>query len=281
MAKESARNEKIAKKSLKAKFGAYAYAPKEPMHTHCHALAVSRPSWNRTICGESHESSTLYFQTWLHLCETFLTKIGTVPLTSVRSNLQRNSAFLDRSRGLPPQSQTLFSTKHKTTWKPEPNQTEPESLICLHINRKNPNPNPNRHNTRGVPVLCRTNHQPTTDHKPPPPSASHTSHHSFRLSHAWSTTGHHPRPSTLSVSLSVFLTTSHNRWPPHQPAVAPRSPATNHLVSSPSQALHCVSSSSLLAALLVATVLHFRSGVVWSRLIELLPQKTKTKEKAH
>ncbi|MED6187647.1 hypothetical protein PIB30_078342 [Stylosanthes scabra] len=41
VAKESARNEKIAKKSLKAKSRAYAYAPKEPMHTHCHALGVT------------------------------------------------------------------------------------------------------------------------------------------------------------------------------------------------------------------------------------------------
>ncbi|MED6111672.1 hypothetical protein PIB30_054488 [Stylosanthes scabra] len=38
VAKESAGNEKIAKKSLKAKSRAYAYAPKEPMRTHCHAL---------------------------------------------------------------------------------------------------------------------------------------------------------------------------------------------------------------------------------------------------
>ncbi|MED6128719.1 hypothetical protein PIB30_100711 [Stylosanthes scabra] len=41
VAKESARNEKIAKKSLKAKSRAYAYAPKEPMRTHCHALGVT------------------------------------------------------------------------------------------------------------------------------------------------------------------------------------------------------------------------------------------------
>ncbi|MED6152325.1 hypothetical protein PIB30_090836 [Stylosanthes scabra] len=41
VAKESARNEKIAKKSLKAKSRAYAYAPKEPMRMHCHALGVT------------------------------------------------------------------------------------------------------------------------------------------------------------------------------------------------------------------------------------------------
>ncbi|MED6125417.1 hypothetical protein PIB30_068344 [Stylosanthes scabra] len=41
VAKESARNEKIAKKSLKAKSRAYAYAPKEPMRTHCHDLGVT------------------------------------------------------------------------------------------------------------------------------------------------------------------------------------------------------------------------------------------------
>ncbi|MED6221254.1 hypothetical protein PIB30_052660 [Stylosanthes scabra] len=41
VAKESARNEKIAKKSLKAKPRAYAYAPKGPMRTHCHALGVT------------------------------------------------------------------------------------------------------------------------------------------------------------------------------------------------------------------------------------------------
>ncbi|MED6162442.1 hypothetical protein PIB30_070472 [Stylosanthes scabra] len=41
VAKENARNEKIAKKSLKAKSRAYAYAPKEPMRTHCHALGVT------------------------------------------------------------------------------------------------------------------------------------------------------------------------------------------------------------------------------------------------
>ncbi|MED6135611.1 hypothetical protein PIB30_048212 [Stylosanthes scabra] len=41
VAKESARNEKIAKKSLKAKSRAYAYAPKEPMHTNCHALGIT------------------------------------------------------------------------------------------------------------------------------------------------------------------------------------------------------------------------------------------------
>ncbi|MED6185409.1 hypothetical protein PIB30_056827 [Stylosanthes scabra] len=40
LAKESARNEKLAKKSLKAKSRAYAYAPKEPMRTHCHDLGV-------------------------------------------------------------------------------------------------------------------------------------------------------------------------------------------------------------------------------------------------
>ncbi|MED6122976.1 hypothetical protein PIB30_044950 [Stylosanthes scabra] len=41
VAKESERNEKIAKKSLKVKSRAYAYASKEPMRTHCHALAVT------------------------------------------------------------------------------------------------------------------------------------------------------------------------------------------------------------------------------------------------
>ncbi|MED6225135.1 hypothetical protein PIB30_090746 [Stylosanthes scabra] len=41
VAKESGRNEKIAKKSLKTKSRAYAYAPKEPMRTHCHALGVT------------------------------------------------------------------------------------------------------------------------------------------------------------------------------------------------------------------------------------------------
>ncbi|MED6109859.1 hypothetical protein PIB30_037427 [Stylosanthes scabra] len=41
VAKESARNEKITKKSLKAKSRAYAYAPKGPMRTHCHALGVT------------------------------------------------------------------------------------------------------------------------------------------------------------------------------------------------------------------------------------------------
>ncbi|MED6114241.1 hypothetical protein PIB30_078492 [Stylosanthes scabra] len=41
VAKESARNEKIAKKSLKTKSRAYAYAPKGPMRTHCHALGVT------------------------------------------------------------------------------------------------------------------------------------------------------------------------------------------------------------------------------------------------
>ncbi|MED6122977.1 hypothetical protein PIB30_044951 [Stylosanthes scabra] len=52
VAKESARNEKIAKKSLKVKSRAYAYAPKEPMR-------------------ERPESNTRYFQTWLHFCDTF------------------------------------------------------------------------------------------------------------------------------------------------------------------------------------------------------------------
>ncbi|MED6125501.1 hypothetical protein PIB30_069094 [Stylosanthes scabra] len=41
VAKESMRNEKIAKKSLKAKSRAYAYAPKRSMCTHCHALGVT------------------------------------------------------------------------------------------------------------------------------------------------------------------------------------------------------------------------------------------------
>ncbi|MED6152380.1 hypothetical protein PIB30_091512 [Stylosanthes scabra] len=41
VAKESARNEKIAKKILKAKSRAYAYAPKEPVRTHSHALGVT------------------------------------------------------------------------------------------------------------------------------------------------------------------------------------------------------------------------------------------------
>ncbi|MED6198869.1 hypothetical protein PIB30_070646 [Stylosanthes scabra] len=40
VAKESASNEKIAK-SLRAKSRAYAYPPKEPMRTHCHALGVT------------------------------------------------------------------------------------------------------------------------------------------------------------------------------------------------------------------------------------------------
>ncbi|MED6112632.1 hypothetical protein PIB30_063309 [Stylosanthes scabra] len=40
MAKESTSNEKMAKKSLKAKSKAYAYAPKGPMRTHCHALGL-------------------------------------------------------------------------------------------------------------------------------------------------------------------------------------------------------------------------------------------------
>ncbi|MED6163817.1 hypothetical protein PIB30_083693 [Stylosanthes scabra] len=41
VAKESARNEKITKKSLKAKSRAYPYAPKEPMRMHCHDLGVT------------------------------------------------------------------------------------------------------------------------------------------------------------------------------------------------------------------------------------------------
>ncbi|MED6113150.1 hypothetical protein PIB30_068148 [Stylosanthes scabra] len=41
VAKKSARNEKITKKSLKAKSRAYAYAPYEPVHMHCHALGVT------------------------------------------------------------------------------------------------------------------------------------------------------------------------------------------------------------------------------------------------
>ncbi|MED6223535.1 hypothetical protein PIB30_074819 [Stylosanthes scabra] len=41
VAKESTKNKKIAKESLKAKSRAYAYAPKEPMHTHCHSLGVT------------------------------------------------------------------------------------------------------------------------------------------------------------------------------------------------------------------------------------------------
>ncbi|MED6212675.1 hypothetical protein PIB30_085809 [Stylosanthes scabra] len=41
VAKESARNEKIAKKSLKVKSRAYAYTPKKPMRTHCHDLGVT------------------------------------------------------------------------------------------------------------------------------------------------------------------------------------------------------------------------------------------------
>ncbi|MED6210240.1 hypothetical protein PIB30_062352 [Stylosanthes scabra] len=41
VAKQSARNEKIAKSTLKAKSRAYSYAPKEPMRTHCHAFGVT------------------------------------------------------------------------------------------------------------------------------------------------------------------------------------------------------------------------------------------------
>ncbi|MED6123516.1 hypothetical protein PIB30_049930 [Stylosanthes scabra] len=41
VAKESTRNEKITKKSLKAKSRAYAYAPKEPRRTHCHDLGIT------------------------------------------------------------------------------------------------------------------------------------------------------------------------------------------------------------------------------------------------
>ncbi|MED6129461.1 hypothetical protein PIB30_108181, partial [Stylosanthes scabra] len=40
VAKESARNEKITKKSLEAKSSAYAYAPKTDVRTHCHDLGV-------------------------------------------------------------------------------------------------------------------------------------------------------------------------------------------------------------------------------------------------
>ncbi|MED6164191.1 hypothetical protein PIB30_087335 [Stylosanthes scabra] len=39
--KESARNGKIAKKSLKAKSRAYAYAPKKPIRMQCHDLGVT------------------------------------------------------------------------------------------------------------------------------------------------------------------------------------------------------------------------------------------------
>ncbi|MED6165088.1 hypothetical protein PIB30_096286 [Stylosanthes scabra] len=49
VAKESARNEKITKKRLKAKFSAYAYAPR----LICKRIAMTwaaRPSWNRTLC---------------------------------------------------------------------------------------------------------------------------------------------------------------------------------------------------------------------------------------
>ncbi|MED6139439.1 hypothetical protein PIB30_083870 [Stylosanthes scabra] len=38
VAKESARNEKITKKSLEDKSSAYAYAPKTDVRTHCHDL---------------------------------------------------------------------------------------------------------------------------------------------------------------------------------------------------------------------------------------------------
>ncbi|MED6146692.1 hypothetical protein PIB30_036847 [Stylosanthes scabra] len=41
VAKESARIEKIAKKSLEAKSSAYAYAPKTDVRTHCHDLGFS------------------------------------------------------------------------------------------------------------------------------------------------------------------------------------------------------------------------------------------------
>ncbi|MED6112697.1 hypothetical protein PIB30_063899 [Stylosanthes scabra] len=41
VAKESARNEKIAKKSLKAKSRAYAYAPNESMRMHCHDFGIT------------------------------------------------------------------------------------------------------------------------------------------------------------------------------------------------------------------------------------------------
>ncbi|MED6124129.1 hypothetical protein PIB30_056170 [Stylosanthes scabra] len=41
VAKESTRNEKNAKKSFKAKSRAYAYAPKEPVRTRCHALGIT------------------------------------------------------------------------------------------------------------------------------------------------------------------------------------------------------------------------------------------------
>ncbi|MED6114350.1 hypothetical protein PIB30_079472 [Stylosanthes scabra] len=41
VAKKGVRNEKIAKKSLEDKSRAYAYAPKEPMHTHRHDLGVT------------------------------------------------------------------------------------------------------------------------------------------------------------------------------------------------------------------------------------------------
>ncbi|MED6139563.1 hypothetical protein PIB30_085048 [Stylosanthes scabra] len=49
VAKESARNEKITKKSLDAKFSAYAYAPRL-ICVRITMTCAARPGWNRTLC---------------------------------------------------------------------------------------------------------------------------------------------------------------------------------------------------------------------------------------
>ncbi|MED6175020.1 hypothetical protein PIB30_074580, partial [Stylosanthes scabra] len=49
VAKESARNEKITKKSLEARFSAYAYAPRL-IWVRIAMTWAARPSWNRTLC---------------------------------------------------------------------------------------------------------------------------------------------------------------------------------------------------------------------------------------
>ncbi|MED6176088.1 hypothetical protein PIB30_084509, partial [Stylosanthes scabra] len=109
VAKESARNEKIAKKSLKVKSIAYAATDGRNgvnfdavnatllpadirigvnsatlwwlVSFRCQSIQSGIGSAHRD--RERPESSTRYFQTWLHLCNTFLTKFGTVPLTGL------------------------------------------------------------------------------------------------------------------------------------------------------------------------------------------------------
>ncbi|MED6138589.1 hypothetical protein PIB30_075686 [Stylosanthes scabra] len=88
VAEESARNVKIAKKSLKAKSRAYTYRSLRATDGR-NGVNFDAVNAMPLPTGEQPESSTRYFQTWLHLCDTFKLNLdrGLVASVSPETNL--------------------------------------------------------------------------------------------------------------------------------------------------------------------------------------------------